>query len=68
MQRDAATGSSSGVVMMVWIYQCHIRASAGKEADMSVFLDVMISPGVWTALPYFTHSGTITVTLIFMYQ
>ncbi len=28
------------------IYQCHIRASAGREEVLSVCLDLMISPGV----------------------
>ncbi len=41
---DAVTGRLSGVEMC--IYQCHIRASAGKEEVMSVCLDIMISPGV----------------------
>ncbi len=56
---DAVTGRLSGVEM-VWRYQCHIRASAGREEVKSVCLDVMISPGVWTALPPVTHSDTIT--------
>ncbi len=55
---DAVTGRLSGVD--VWIYQCHIRASAGKEKVMSVCLDIMISPGVCTALAPDTHSHTIT--------
>ncbi len=54
---DAVTGSCSGVE--VCIYQCHIRASAGREV-MSVCLDIMISPGVCSALPPVTHSITIT--------
>ncbi len=57
---DAVTGSWSGVGLMVWIYQCHIRASAGRDGVMIVCLDIMISPGVCTALPSDTHSGTIT--------
>ncbi len=40
---DAVTGSWSGVDMC--LYQCHIRASGGREV-MSVCLDLMISPGV----------------------
>ncbi len=56
---DAVTGSWRGVEIMVCVYQCHIRASAGREV-MSVCLDVMISPGVWTALSPVTHSDTIT--------
>ncbi len=57
---DPVTGRLSGVEMiLVCIYQCHIRASAGREV-MSVGLDLMISPGVCTALPPNTHSDTIT--------
>ncbi len=56
---DAVTGSWSGVEIMVCVYQCHIRASAGKDRVMSVCLDLMISPGVWTALRPDTHSYTI---------
>ncbi len=43
---DAVTGSWSGVEIMVCIYQCHIRASVGRDGVMSVGLDIMISPGV----------------------
>ncbi len=43
---DAVTGRLSGVEMMVCLYQCHIRASVGREKVMSVGLDLMISPGV----------------------
>ncbi len=57
---DAVTGSWSGVEIMVCIYQCHIRASGGKDGVMSVGLDVMISPGVCSALAPDTHSHTIT--------
>ncbi len=57
---DAVTGSCSGVEIKVCVYQCHIRASAGRERVMSVCSDVMISPGVCTALPPDTHSDTIT--------
>ncbi len=56
---DAVTGSWSGVEIMVCIYQCHIRASGGKDGVMSVGLDVMISPGVCSALAPDTHSYTI---------
>ncbi len=56
---DAVTGRLSGVEIMVCLYQCHIRASGGKEEVLSVGLEVMISPGVCTALPPDTHSGTI---------
>ncbi len=55
---DAVTGSCSGVE--VCLYQCHIRASAGRDRVLSVCLDVMISPGVCSALPPDTHSDTIT--------
>ena len=41
---DAATGRLSGVGG--FIYQSHIKASAGEEGVVSVCLDVMISPGV----------------------
>ncbi len=51
---DAVTGSWSGVEM-VCIYQCHIRASAGRDWVKSVGLDLMISPGVCPALPPDTH-------------
>ncbi len=54
---DAVTGRLSGVEKC--LYQCHIRASAGREV-LSVCLDVMISPGVCTALAPDTHSDTIT--------
>ncbi len=56
---DAVTGKLSGVEMMVWRYQCHIRASGGRDRFMSVGLDLMISPGVCSALPQDTHSDTI---------
>ncbi len=56
---DAVTGSWSGVEIMC-IYQCHIRASAGRDGVMSVCLDLMISPGVCSAVPPVTHSYTIT--------
>ncbi len=60
---DAVTGRLSGVEIMC-LYQCHIRASGGKEEVLSVCLDIMISPGVCTALPPVTHSDTITYGLI----
>ncbi len=56
---EAVTGSWSGVEIMVCVYQCHIRASAGRDGVMSVGLDIMISPGVWTAFPPDAHSDTI---------
>ncbi len=59
---DAVTGRPSGVVLCV--YQCHIRASAGRERVMIVCLDLMISPGVCSALRTVTHSDTITYRLI----
>ncbi len=45
---DAVTGRLSGVELYLvgCVYQCHIRASAGKEEVLSVCLDIMISPGV----------------------
>ncbi len=54
---DVVTGRLSGVEIEVCIYQCHIRASAGREV-VSVCLDIMISLGVCTALPPDTHSDT----------
>ncbi len=62
---DAVTGSWSGVEMC--IYQCHIRASAGREVK-SVCLDIMISPGVCSAVPPDTHSDTITYRLISLWS
>ncbi len=61
---DAVTGSWSGVEIMVWIYQCHIRASGGRDGVMSVCLEIMISPGVCPALPPVTYSDTIPYRLI----
>ncbi len=60
---DAVTGRLSGVEM-VCMYQCHIRASAGRERVMSVRSDKMINPGVCTALPPVTQSYTMTKKLI----
>ncbi len=57
---DAVTGRLSGVENMVCVYQCLIRASAGRERVFSVCLDIMISPGVCSALHSDTHSYTIT--------
>ncbi len=34
---DAVTGRLSGVESMVCLYQCHIRASAGRDGVMTVF-------------------------------
>ncbi len=61
---DAVTGSWSGVVIMVCVYQCHIKALAGRERVKSVGLDIMISPGVCAALPPDTHLYTIKYRLI----
>ncbi len=61
---DAVTGRMSGVEIMVCVYQCHIRASAGREGVKSVGLDIMISPGVCSALPTVAHSDTITYRLL----
>ncbi len=58
----AVTGSWSTVD--VCLYQCHIRASAGKDRVMSVCLDLMISPGVCPAFPPDTYSGKITYRLL----
>ncbi len=60
---DAVTGSCSGVGM-VCLYQCHIRASAGRDGVKSVGLDLMISPGVFSALPPDTHLDSIRYGLI----
>ncbi len=59
---DAVTGSWSGVLvnMVLCVFRCHIRASAGRDGVMSVCLDIMISPGACAALPPDTHSDTIT--------
>ncbi len=56
---DAVTGSWSGVEKKC-LYQCHIRALAGRNWVMSVGLDIIISPGVCSALPPDTRSGAIT--------
>ncbi len=61
---DAVTGSWSGVEIMGFVYQCHIRASVGRDRVMSVCLDIMISPGVCSALPIDAHSYTITYGLL----
>ncbi len=61
---DAVTGSWSGVEIMGCVYQCHIRASVGRDGVKSVGLDIMISPGVCPALPIDSHSGTITYRLL----
>ncbi len=60
---DAVTGSCSGVGM-VCLYQCHIRASTGRDWVKSVCLDIMISPGVCTALPPVSHLDVKTYGLL----
>ncbi len=57
---DAVTGRLSGLGM-VCLYQCHIRASAGRDGVKSVGLDLMISPGVCSALPPDTNSLYVSV-------
>ncbi len=52
---DAVIGRLSGAGERVCVYQCHTRASAGSNC-----LDLIISPGVCSALPPVTYSGTIT--------
>src|SRR4029434_1617908 len=59
---DAATGRLSGVGGG-FIYQSHIKASAGAEGVISVGLDGMISPGVWTSPASAPICGTIINTL-----
>ncbi len=65
---DAVTGSWSGVEVMfglvLSVYQCHIRASAGRDGMVSVGLDAMISPGVCAALPPDTHLDTMAYGLV----
>ncbi len=56
---DAVIGSWSGVGKK-FLYQCHIRASVGRDGVMSVGLDLIIIPGVCPALHPDTHSDTIT--------
>ena len=55
---DAATGRLSGVGR--FIYQSHIKASAGEERVLSVGLDIMISPGVWAS----PAAAPLSVTII----
>ncbi len=64
---DAVTGRWSGGGEEC-VYQCHIRASAGRDGVMNVHLDIMISPGVYIAFPPVTantHSVTTTQRLSF---
>ena len=58
---DAATGRLRGVGG--FIYQSHIKASAGEEGLMSVCLDGMISPGVCSSAAAAPLSYTILKTL-----
>ncbi len=55
---DPVTGRWSGMGLMMWVYQCHTRASEGRDKVMSVNLDITLNPGAWTALV--TYSVTIT--------
>ncbi len=48
---------------MLCVFQSHIRACGGKEWVLSVGLELMISPGVWSAVPPITCSGTIRYEL-----
>ncbi len=63
---DAVTGSWSGVDVniVVCLYQCHIRAPGGRDGFLNVCSDIMISPGVCTAIPPNTHSDTMIYRLI----
>ncbi len=54
---DAVTGRLSGTVLS--IYQCHIRASAGRDGVESVSLGIIVGPGVWPALTTVVHSCTV---------
>ena len=55
---DSATGRLSGVGGR-FIYQSHIKASAGEEGVLSVGLDIMISPGVCSSPAAAPFSDTI---------
>ncbi len=48
------------------LYQCHIKESTGKERVMTVGLDSMTYPGVWTAIIMDSLSVTIITTLIYL--
>ncbi|XP_073804235.1 uncharacterized protein isoform X2 [Danio rerio] len=61
---DAVTGRLTAMEMLVCVYQCHIRASGGREMVLSVCLDVMLSPGVCSAFPPVSQLVTITHTLL----
>ncbi len=49
----------------MFIYQCLIKKSRGKEIVMTVGLDIMISPGVSSALIKDSESVTIINPLIY---
>ncbi len=65
---DAVTGRWSGAGLVVWEYQCHIKALAGRDREMSVNLDVMISPGDCSALSLDIYLVTITKNLNSLYS
>ncbi len=48
------------------IYQCLIKKSRGKEGVKTVGLDIMISPGVSSAL--ITDSESVTIISSLIYQ
>ncbi len=48
------------------IYQCLIKKSRGKDGVKTVCLDVMISPGVSSAL--ITDSESVTIISPLIYQ
>ncbi len=56
------------MVIMMCVYQCHIKASAGRDGVMSVCLELMISPGVCSAHPPDAHSYRIRYRLISLYS
>ncbi len=59
---DAVTGSWSGVDMCV--YQCHIRASAGRDGGKECLFGYNDQSWSLFALPPVTHSYTIIERLI----
>lgn len=54
---DVVIGRLRGMVLS--IYQCHIRASPGRDGVENVSLDLIIGPGVWPALTTVVHSCTV---------
>ncbi len=50
----------------MFIYQCLIKKSRGKEGVKTVCLDLMISPGVSSAL--IKHSESVTIITPLIYQ